>query len=73
MIIVPPGTTVTWTNTGQQPHSATSTVSETNPNTLDTGILLNGQSASVTFDKPGTYDYFWREAEVDHIGAGPLG
>jgi len=58
VIIVPPGTTVTWTNTGQQPHSATSTVSETNPNTFDTGILLNGQSASVTFDKPGTYDYF---------------
>ena len=57
-IIVPPGTTVTWTNTGSQPHSATSTVSETNPVTFDSGILNTGQSYSFTFDTPGTYDYF---------------
>ncbi|MFN8594511.1 MAG: PQQ-dependent dehydrogenase, methanol/ethanol family [Thermomicrobiales bacterium] len=57
-IIVPPGTTVTWTNTGAQPHSATSTVSETNPVSFDSGILNPGQSFSFTFDKPGTYDYF---------------
>jgi amicyanin len=57
-IIVPPGTTVTWTNTGAQPHSATSTVSETNPVTFDSGILNTGQSYSFTFDTPGTYDYF---------------
>jgi alcohol dehydrogenase (cytochrome c) len=57
-IIVPPGTTVTWSNTGSQPHSATSTVSETNPVTFDSGILNPGQSYSFTFDTPGTYDYF---------------
>jgi len=57
-IIVPPGTTVTWTNDGAQPHSATSTVSETNPVKFDSGILNPGQSYSFTFDKPGTYDYF---------------
>jgi quinohemoprotein ethanol dehydrogenase len=57
-IIVPPGTTVTWTNTGAQPHSATSTVSETNPTKFDSGIMTPGQSYSYTFTKPGTYDYF---------------
>ncbi len=57
-IIVPPGTTVTWTNTGAQPHSATSTVSETNPVKFDSGILEPGASYSFTFDKAGTYDYF---------------
>jgi quinohemoprotein ethanol dehydrogenase len=57
-IIVPPGTTVTWTNTGAQPHTATSTVSETNPVTFDSGILDPGQSFSFRFDTPGTYDYF---------------
>ena len=57
-IIVPPGTTVTWTNTGAQPHSATSTVSATNPVTFDSGILDPGKSFSFTFDTPGTYDYF---------------
>jgi quinohemoprotein ethanol dehydrogenase len=57
-VIIPPGTTVTWTNTGQQPHSATSTVSETNAVQFDSGILDPGQSYSFTFDQPGTYSYF---------------
>jgi quinohemoprotein ethanol dehydrogenase len=57
-IIVPPGTTVTWTNTGKQPHTATSTVSESNPTKFDSGILQPGQSYSFTFDQAGTYDYF---------------
>jgi quinohemoprotein ethanol dehydrogenase len=58
-IIVPPGTTVTWTNKSSgQPHSATSTVSETNPVAFDSGILNPGESYSFTFDTPGTYDYF---------------
>ncbi|MFL5761257.1 MAG: PQQ-dependent dehydrogenase, methanol/ethanol family [Thermomicrobiales bacterium] len=58
VIVVPPGTTVTWTNTGKQPHSATSTVSETNAVQFDSGILQPGESYSFTFDKAGTYDYF---------------
>jgi alcohol dehydrogenase (cytochrome c) len=57
-IIVPPGTTVTWTNDGAQPHSATSTVSETNAVKFDSGILNPGQSYSFSFEKAGTYDYF---------------
>jgi quinohemoprotein ethanol dehydrogenase len=57
-IIVPPGTTVTWTNTGAQLHSATSTVSESNAVQFDSGILNPGQSFSFTFDQPGTYSYF---------------
>jgi alcohol dehydrogenase (cytochrome c) len=58
-IIIPPGTTVTWTNTSSgQLHSATSTVSETNPVAFDSGILNPGESYSFTFEKPGTYDYF---------------
>jgi alcohol dehydrogenase (cytochrome c) len=57
-IIVPPGTTVTWTNDGAQPHSATSTVSESNAVKFDSGILNPGQKFSFTLDKPGTYDYF---------------
>jgi alcohol dehydrogenase (cytochrome c) len=57
-IIVPPGTTVTWTNDGAQPHSATSTVSESNAVKFDSGILNPGQTYSFTFDQAGTYDYF---------------
>jgi quinohemoprotein ethanol dehydrogenase len=46
------GTTVSFTNRGDQPHSATD-----NGTTWDTGILASGESASVTFDKPGLYTY----------------
>jgi plastocyanin len=54
-ILVPPGTTVTWTNVGTQPHSATSLA---NPRIWDTGILTTGQSASFTFTQEGWFDYF---------------
>ena len=54
-ILVPPGTTVTWTNTGAQPHSATSAA---NPKVWDTGILSPGQTASFTFNDEGSFDYF---------------
>ena len=58
VIIIPPGTEVTWTNTGQQPHTATSVSSEVNAVKFDSGILNNGQSYSFTFEQPATYDYF---------------
>jgi alcohol dehydrogenase (cytochrome c) len=54
-ILVPPGTTVTWTNVGDQPHSATSAAI---PKVWDTGILTKGQTASFTFTQEGTFDYF---------------
>jgi len=46
------GTTVTWTNQGDQEHSATS-----DSRVFDTGLLAAGQSASFTFDSAGTYTY----------------
>jgi amicyanin len=55
VIIIPPGTEVTWTNTGQQPHTATSVGGVAK---FDSGILNNGQSYSFTFEETGTNDYF---------------
>src|SRR5579884_1066809 len=52
-ITIHAGDTITWTNTGQQPHTATA-----NNSTFNTGILQHGQSASHTFTQPGTYTYF---------------
>ncbi len=46
------GATVTWTNTGKLPHSATAS-----DGSWTTGEIAPGQSATVKFDKPGTYTY----------------
>jgi amicyanin len=46
------GDTVTWTNRDVVVHTATST-----SGAFDTGDLGEGESASVTFTAPGTYDY----------------
>lgn len=46
------GDTITWTNTGKQPHTATAT-----NHSFDTGILTNGKSASHTFSQAGTFAY----------------
>jgi alcohol dehydrogenase (cytochrome c) len=53
--LVPPGTTITWTNTGQVGHSVTS-----DDGVFDSGDLPPGQTFSFTFDTPGTYWYFCR-------------
>ncbi len=50
------GTTVTFTNAGDTPHSATSFESG-KVGTWDTGILTSGESKTITFDKPGNYFY----------------
>jgi alcohol dehydrogenase (cytochrome c) len=50
-ISVPAGTTVTWTNAGPATHTSTSQA-------WDTGDIAPGESASVTFDTPGTYVYY---------------
>jgi plastocyanin len=47
------GTTVTWTNTSNRPHTASD-----RGGTFDTRPIQPGQSASVTFSVPGTYSYF---------------
>jgi LPXTG-motif cell wall-anchored protein len=46
------GDTVTWTNNGPTPHSATSP-----DGAFDTGIFPKGQSRSHTFDQAGTFAY----------------
>ena len=50
-IQVTAGTKVTFTNAGQQPHNAAGA----DAGDWDIGLLNNGESASVTFNKPGNY------------------
>ncbi len=54
-ITVEPGTTVTWVQSGDNPHTTTSY-----DGLWDSGLLPggSGQSFSFTFEEPGTYDYF---------------
>ncbi len=47
------GTKVKFTNNGAQPHNATSPEG----GGWDTGLLTKGESATVTFNRPGTYTY----------------
>ncbi len=47
------GDTVTWTNVGKAPHSATA-----NDHSFNTGILQPGQSGSHTFTAAGTFTYY---------------
>jgi hypothetical protein len=47
------GTQVTFTNEGQQPHNATGA----DAGGWDTGLLNAGETATVTFNKPGEYLY----------------
>ncbi len=46
------GDTVTWTNNDTVPHTATA-----DDGSFDTGSISAGESASITFDTPGTYTY----------------
>src|SRR5918999_994198 len=46
------GDTVTWTNDGPTPHSATA-----NDGSFDTGIMDEGGSGSHTFSEAGTFSY----------------
>lgn len=52
-ITVKAGTTVTWTNNDIAPHTVTSDTGSV----LDSGNLSLGQSFSMTFNTPGTYNY----------------
>ncbi|HEX5281128.1 MAG TPA: PQQ-binding-like beta-propeller repeat protein [Micropepsaceae bacterium] len=52
-ITVAAGQMVTFTNTGTETHNASSSDS----GGWDTGMLATGQSASVTFNRPGTYNF----------------
>jgi plastocyanin len=46
------GTTVTWTNTGSAPHTATA-----DDGSFDSGTLSSGSTFSQPFTKAGTYAY----------------
>ena len=52
-ILVRVGTTVTWTNQDNVPHSVTF-----KNGMKDSGLLSQGQSFSYTFNTPGTYQYY---------------
>lgn len=52
-VTVPPGTTVTWTNRDDIPHTVVSTDGSFKSKVLDTD-----EKFSFTFSKPGTYPYF---------------
>ena len=54
-LTVEAGTTVTWSNTGDRPHTATD-----RGGTFDTKPIAPGAKAEVTLSTPGTYFYFCR-------------
>jgi len=55
-IRVKAGTTVTWTNKGKTPHSATA-----QDGSWSTGEVAPGATATVTFSKPGSYTYVCKD------------
>jgi plastocyanin len=58
------GTTVTWTNAGNNLHTLTSTDA-----LFDSGALMAGQSFSYTCDKPGTYQLICRQHGLNGMTA----
>lgn len=60
-LTVKAGETVTFTNTDFVLHTVTSIASQGDPTpdgVFDTGLINGGESAEVTFDEAGTYNYF---------------
>jgi len=53
VIVVAPGTTVTWTNSDDDPHTVTATDKSFHSAAMDTD-----ESYSFTFTRPGEYAYF---------------
>lgn len=56
-ITIKPGTKVEWTNTGRNPHNVVP-VEEGQFRAIPVTSFQSGQSATVTFDEPGTYPYY---------------
>ena len=54
-LTVTPGTTVTWTNHDDVPHTATTSAG---PATFDSKTLDSDDRYSFTFTQPGTYQYY---------------
>lgn len=58
-VTVMPGTTITWTNTDDKPHTVTSGSSQAGPDgKFDSGLIQPGQTYSHTFTDAGSYSYF---------------
>ena len=54
-ITIPVGTSLSWANTGERPHTATD-----RGGTFDTQPVNPGETGSITLTAPGTYFYFCR-------------
>jgi plastocyanin len=54
-LVIPAGTTVTWQNADDVPHTATS---KDDPQVFDSGALDTDDKFSFTFSKPGKYAYY---------------
>jgi amicyanin len=54
-LTVPVGTTVTWTNRDDIPHTV---VSSDDPKAFKSKVLDTDEKFTFTFSKPGTYPYF---------------
>ena len=52
-VTIKAGETVTWTQSGEEPHTVTA-----DDGTFDSGQLATGETFSMRFDSPGTYPYF---------------
>jgi plastocyanin len=65
-ITVEPGTTVTWVQSGSNPHTTTSY-----DGLWDSGMIEGGSGGtfSFTFEEPGTFDYFC----IPHESLGMIG
>ena len=55
LVMVAPGTKITWTNKDEEPHTVTSA---DGGKTFKSDALDTDDKFSFTFDKPGTYKYF---------------
>jgi len=53
VLVVAPGTTVTWTNADEDPHTVTATDKSFHSTAMDTD-----ETYSFTFTRPGEYAYF---------------
>lgn len=55
VVQVPAGSTITWENHDDMPHTITSTEK---PRTLASPAIDSGEHYTASFPKPGTYTYF---------------
>lgn len=57
-ITVPSGTTVTWVNEDATRHTVTAGTEQQPGDLFDSEVQEMGDEVTVTFDQPGTYEYF---------------